>query len=744
MITGGLATQRAEVIFELRSPTRPKVKLGLDPSAIVSPSGVEFLNDFQEDGVDTFIFSPGFIDFVCPITKSFAGTTFCCEFPQPLEEHSSNHNVATAAAISTESSAALIYHQERGWDQTTSYDHAQEGLGTAKTTIVSADSESEEYKIPEGVDPLKTVVKANSLGISLFADVRPVSIQTSEAMEGASLSGNKAARHRPGLIHSRHHRPLTRRSYIRFIQLGCRAKRVSLLSVAGRRFSRDGPSFSSLPKWMKVTMKRVTLEEANGWFNQRLGYGTEDSAASGFLLSPLLTPNTPGSNENNTASGEGGSLGMAQRSGRGTGDVQTSIRGEGGGEGDGCGGEGGDAGGDRDGGDDGGAGGNSDAGRCDCVVCGIQLGAEGFVLIPGQGYAHRECAEEFFPGYDIAPRARQQPIRLVPAFEGTSHFQRDAGVTRLIAPLTHPHPRSQPPTGPRPIAPRPSGRRRGGVGQGRGPVEVVHQTGTAIRVPFSEMQGLWVALPGSQHCLVVATGTAMRGGQLMLLVVPRGGGRRRAIPWQNGQPEAEVMCGEPRELAEGRPRLCGPHESPRGVWQNGAFVDAVIKAGRIQYSIHRVALPDSTTASLQRARQEAARALSVMEALSAIASRPFPAAQVRDPEESRAAISQQGDRSGTLGARQPSSQRGIARALFVSAPTNSELSQLRGLASTARGLSVNLVTLTACPFNAAGAFCWGSSWVAQHGHTQLARGSCSALSFNCSAALLAAAQEALL
>ena len=230
----------------------------------------------------------------------------------------------------------------------------------------------------------------------------------------------------------------------------------------------------------------------------------------------------------------------------------------------------------------------------------------------------------------------------------------------------------------------------------------------------------------------------------MLLVVPRGGGRRRAIPWQNGQPEAEVVRGEARELAEGRPPVIRPHVRPRDVWRNGAVVDAVAKVERVQYSVHRVTLPDSTSATLHRAYREAASALSVMEALSAIACRTAQAAPARGREESRAPMRQQSSRPGSLGARQPSSQRGVARALFVTAPTTSELSQLRGLASTAGGLSVNLVTLTASPFNAAGAYCWGSSWVAQHGQTQLARGSCSALTRNCSAALLAAAQEALL
>jgi hypothetical protein len=133
-----------------------------------------------------------------------------------------------------------------------------------------------------------------------------------------------------------------------------------------------------------------------------------------------------------------------------------------------------------------------------------------------------------------------------------------------------------------------------------------------------------------------------------------------------------------------------------------------------------------------------------MEALSEIARRPAPAAPTRGREETRAYIQPPIRRPDSLESRQPTSQRGTARALFTTAPTSPELVQLRGLAATVGGLNVDLVILTACPFNATGAHCWGSSWVATHGGTQLARGSCSALTLHCSAGLLAGAQEALL
>ena len=87
--------------------------------------------------------------------------------------------------------------------------------------------------------------------------------------------------------------------------------------------------------------------------------------------------------------------------------------------------------------------------------------------------------------------------------------------------------------------------------------------------------------------------------------------------------------------------------------------------------------------------------------------------------------------------------RGAARALFVSAPSTSETAQLRILAASSGGLLLDVVVLTASPFNADGAHIRGSSWAACHGGIQLARGSCSALTFNLSAAFLAAAQEAL-
>ena len=378
--------------------------------------------------------------------------------------------------------------------------------------------------------------------------------------------------------------------------------------------------------------------------------------------------------------------------------------------------------------------------RCSCVVCNLYLESGDIVLIPRVGYAHRACAEESFPGTNIAPRARQQPIRLVPAFNGTSHHQRDAEATRPILPLTYQQLLPPPPTRPRTTAP--SGRRRGGVGQGRGPDEEPdRRAGDASRVPFFDMQGLWLALRDGRRCLVVATGISSSTREQTLLISPRGGGRRLAIPWRNGQPEADVIPGETRELAEGRLPVLRPHERPRGVWRNGVNVEAVVKVGRARYIIHREVVSDAMP--VQRAQREAARAISVMEALTVIARRPIPVAQIRGREEVRAVFQPPARRPGSLGARQPSSQRGAARALFVT-PTPSESTQLRALAATAGGLTVDLVTLTACPFNATGSHCWGSSWVAKHGGTQLARGSCSALTLNYSAALLAGAQEALL
>ena len=210
-----------------------------------------------------------------------------------------------------------------------------------------------------------------------------------------------------------------------------------------------------------------------------------------------------------------------------------------------------DAGDDQDDNDGTGATASSAAVRCSCVVCNLQLGAVGFVLIPRRGYAHRACTEEFFPDYMLPPRTRQQPTRLVPALGGTSHLQRDSEVTRPIVPLTHQHSLQMIPTNPRTMAV--GGRRRGGVGQGRGPAEDSDQrTDAASRVSLAEMLGLWVALPGGRRCLVVATGIGFTTGQQALLVAPRDGGRRLAVPWQHGGSGAVIIQNEPRELAEGR------------------------------------------------------------------------------------------------------------------------------------------------------------------------------------------------
>ena len=119
-----------------------------------------------------------------------------------------------------------------------------------------------------------------------------------------------------------------------------------------------------------------------------------------------------------------------------------------------------------------------------------------------------------------------------------------------------------------------------GVGQGRGPVEGPDQRfGLAS---FPEMLGLWVALAdGRRRCLVVATGFASITGQQVLLVAPCDGGSRLAVSWQNGQPAAEVIPNEPRELAEGRLPDFLPNVRPRGVWQNGTNVEAV--EGKMHY-----------------------------------------------------------------------------------------------------------------------------------------------------------------
>ena len=155
-------------------------------------------------------------------------------------------------------------------------------------------------------------------------------------------------------------------------------------------------------------MRKIAKAMAKGWSQEYLADG--------------LYIHRPGyGKDGSTASGGGPDMDHSSGGGMGVDANLTSVRGVGGREGDGCGGEREDASNDQDGGGDEGAGANRAAVRCLCVVCNIQLEAEGFVLIPGQGYAHRECAEEFFPEYSIAPRARQ-PILLVPAFGGTSHL----------------------------------------------------------------------------------------------------------------------------------------------------------------------------------------------------------------------------------------------------------------------------------------------------------------------------------
>ena len=284
------------------------------------------------------------------------------------------------------------------------------------------------------------------------------------------------------------------------------------------------------------------------------------------------------------------------------------------------------------------------------------------------------------------------------------------------------------------------GRRRGGVGQGRAPEEQHHNS--AMETAFSEMQGLWLDLVDGRRSLVVATGTLLRTGSEVLLVETRGGGPRRVISWRGGQPEARVAPGERRELVEvGQPAM-GPDGRYRGTWRHGNYVDAMVNVEGKGYSIRRVALSDQSPAERQRAHRLAARSLTEMNALTAIARRPARAVPVPAREAERPSAHQR--RPASLGTRTPASQRGAARALFGSAPSTSETAQLRILAASSGGLLLDVVVLTASPFNADGSHIRGSSWAACHGGIQLARGSCSALTFNLSAALLAAAQEALL
>ena len=65
------------------------------------------------------------------------------------------------------------------------------------------------------------------------------------------------------------------------------------------------------------------------------------------------------------------------------------------------------------------------------------------------------------------------------------------------------------------------------------------------------MLGLWVALPDGRRCLVVATGIVFTTGQQALLVAPRDGGRRLAVPWQHGGSEAVIIQKEPRSWPKG-------------------------------------------------------------------------------------------------------------------------------------------------------------------------------------------------
>ena len=85
------------------------------------------------------------------------------------------------------------------------------------------------------------------------------------------------------------------------------------------------------------------------------------------------------------------------------------------------------------------------------------------------------------------------------------------------------------------------------MGQGRAPDAA--ENGAGIGICLSSMQGLWVDLPDGCRGLVVATGFTNASGHEALIVMPRDGGPRRAIPWCGGYPEATVASGERRELA---------------------------------------------------------------------------------------------------------------------------------------------------------------------------------------------------
>ena len=113
--------------------------------------------------------------------------------------------------------------------------------------------------------------------------------------------------------------------------------------------------------------------------------------------------------------------------------------------------------------------------------------------------------------------------------------------------------------------------------------------------------------------------------------------------------------GGAEELVEvGQPAM-GPDGRYRGTWRHGNYVDAMVNVEGRGYSIRRVALSDQSPAERQRAHRLAARPLTEINALTAIA-RPPPEKQSGHPLTSAARH---------LGTRTPASQRGAARALFT-------------------------------------------------------------------------------
>ena len=151
--------------------------------------------------------------------------------------------------------------------------------------------------------------------------------------------------------------------------------------------------------------------------------------------------------------------------------------------------------------------------------------------------------------------------------------------------------------------------------------------------------------------------------------------------------------GERRELVEvGQPAM-GPDGRYRGTWRHGNYVDAMVNVEGRGYSIRRVALSDQSPAERQRAHRLAARSLTEMNALTAIARRPARAVPVPAREAERPSAHQR--RPASLGTRTPASQRGAARALFGSAPSTSETAQLRILAASSGGLLLDVAVLTA-------------------------------------------------